>query len=82
MCQVEGVLFPTFYVEDARTLIFRENQSFCLRQERGALGDRQREGSTECEEEAVFVQCVCICVYVCRGPGGDDLGYWGNSGIF
>ena len=43
---------------------------------------RQREGSTECEEEAVFVQCVCICVCVCRGPGGDDLGYWGNSGIF
>ena len=43
---------------------------------------RQREGSTECEEGVVFVQCVCISVCVCRGPGGDDLGYWGNSGIF
>ena len=39
---------------------------------------RQREGSTECEEEAVFVQCVCICVCVCVGVLG--VMTWGFGG--
>lgn len=38
-------------------------------------GVQAEEGSTECEEEAAFVQCVYIRMCVCRGPGCDDLGY-------
>lgn len=39
---------------------------------------RQREGSTECEEEAAFVQCVYTCVCVCVGVLG--VMTWGIGG--
>lgn len=43
---------------------------------------RQREGSTECEEAALCSVCIYVRVRVCRGPGCDDLGYWGNNAVY